>query len=133
MGLPVGQKLLALRESKGLTQREFADLVGVTEPTVSRWETTKFNPDRQTLERVADALDVQPGYLTEPGIPELDALSPVEVAILESYRLFLLELDPRGRRLARRYARSLDLPISPRTREGWRQLHAFIQGARRSR
>src|SRR2546430_10041916 len=116
MGLRVGQKISALREAKGWTGREFADLVGVTEATVSRWETTRFNPDRQTLERVADVLDVQPGYLTEPGIPELDALSPIEVAIRESYRLFLVELDPRSRRRARRYARSLDIPIAPRTR-----------------
>jgi putative transcriptional regulator len=33
-----GKKFMSLRESLGLTQRQIADTVGVTDQTVSNWE-----------------------------------------------------------------------------------------------
>jgi transcriptional regulator with XRE-family HTH domain len=131
MGLSVGRKISALRLAKGWTGAQLADLVGVTEATVSRWETVRFNPDRETFEKVVEVLDVHPGYLSDKGVAELDDLKPAEVAIHESFRMFLEELSPASRRRAEHYRNGLDIPIAPRTREGWRQLHAFLEATRR--
>ena len=40
--MSVGMNIRTLREMKELTQQEFADLLGVTKETVSRWETGKM-------------------------------------------------------------------------------------------
>ena len=47
-----------LRESKGLTQTELAERLGVSSKTVSKWETAKGLPDITLLEPLAQALDV---------------------------------------------------------------------------
>jgi transcriptional regulator with XRE-family HTH domain len=39
-------KILALRQSLGLTQAEFGSLVGVQAGTISRWEAGKCAPER---------------------------------------------------------------------------------------
>ncbi len=40
-----GATIKQLRESKGLTQTELADQLGVSSKTVSKWETAKGLPD----------------------------------------------------------------------------------------
>ena len=44
-----------IRQKQGLTQSEFAKLVGVTVRTISRWETGKAKPT-QAIQRVLDSL-----------------------------------------------------------------------------
>lgn len=41
----IGQKLLELRKSKGLSQEEVADKLNVTRQTISKWETNQSTPD----------------------------------------------------------------------------------------
>jgi len=46
------------RKEKGLTQRELADLLGVTDRAVSKWERAKSFPDVSMLQPLADVLDI---------------------------------------------------------------------------
>jgi transcriptional regulator with XRE-family HTH domain len=39
----------------GLSQEAFAEVAGVSQPTVSRWETGEFEPNRDELPRIRDA------------------------------------------------------------------------------
>lgn len=48
----------ALREKKGLTQNQLADLINVSDKTVSKWETAKGLPDITLIEPLASALGV---------------------------------------------------------------------------
>ena len=43
-----------LRRSKGLTQQQFADLLGVTKGTVARWETNKVKPSPLAIKMLID-------------------------------------------------------------------------------
>lgn len=47
-----------LREKKKLTQTQLADILGVSDKTVSKWETAKGLPDITLLEPIAKALGV---------------------------------------------------------------------------
>ena len=47
-----------LREKKGLTQTELADILGVSSKAVSKWETAKGLPDISLIEPLANALSV---------------------------------------------------------------------------
>ena len=53
-----GVVIKALREKKGITQAELADLIGVSGKAVSKWETGKGFPDIVLLEPLAAALGV---------------------------------------------------------------------------
>ena len=47
-----------LREKKGLTQAELAQQIGVSDKTVSKWETAKGLPDISLISSLAEALGV---------------------------------------------------------------------------
>lgn len=53
-----GVTIKRLREKKGLTQTELADILGVSSKAVSKWETAKGLPDISLLEPLANALSV---------------------------------------------------------------------------
>lgn len=53
-----GAMIKSLREKSRLTQLQLADRLGVSDKTVSKWETGKGYPDITLLEPVADALSV---------------------------------------------------------------------------
>ena len=53
-----GQTIKNLRERKGITQAQLADMLGVSSKTVSKWETAKGLPDITLIEPLANALSV---------------------------------------------------------------------------
>lgn len=52
----IGQKISSLRKEKGLTQKELADKLCVTDKTVSKWETGVNFPDIAIFEKLATEL-----------------------------------------------------------------------------
>ena len=53
-----GATIKNLREKKGITQAQLADVLGVSSKTVSKWETAKGLPDITLMEPLAKALSV---------------------------------------------------------------------------
>ncbi|MBQ6394771.1 MAG: helix-turn-helix domain-containing protein [Atopobiaceae bacterium] len=53
-----GALIAELRAQKGMTQRQLADTLLVSDKAVSRWETGRGMPDIGNIEALADALDV---------------------------------------------------------------------------
>ena len=41
----IGAQIAALRRTKGLTQEQLAEMLGVSAPAVSKWETDSSYPD----------------------------------------------------------------------------------------
>ena len=59
----MGEKIRALREAKGLSQKELAEALGVDPSSVCYWESGKNEPTIFNLRRLADILGVTPGEL----------------------------------------------------------------------
>lgn len=53
-----GSAIKSLREAKGLTQSELADIIGVSDKAVSKWETARGLPDISLIEPLSQALGV---------------------------------------------------------------------------
>lgn len=53
-----GNAIKTLREKKKYTQKQLADLLGVSDKAVSKWETQKGLPDISLLEPLSEALSV---------------------------------------------------------------------------
>ncbi len=64
----IGQTIKDLRRSKKLSQTDFAKIVGVSQTTVTAWETGKAEPSSSAITRIADYFDVSTDYLL--GRPE---------------------------------------------------------------
>lgn len=63
-----GETIVLLRKEKGMTQKDLADKLGVTDKVVSRWETGKNYPDIETLKKLAEVLDVSVNELLQGDI-----------------------------------------------------------------
>ncbi|MGN1373140.1 MAG: helix-turn-helix domain-containing protein [Candidatus Coproplasma sp.] len=56
--LPIGEFIAKARKEKGLTQREVADILGISNRTVSAWEQGRAYPDILSLYQLAEILGV---------------------------------------------------------------------------
>ena len=56
--IKTGQFIAAMRKSRGLTQEELGERLGVTNKTVSRWETGKYMPDIDKLQELSSLLGI---------------------------------------------------------------------------
>lgn len=54
----IGEFVAVLRKEKGLTQQELGDLLGVTNKTVSRWETGKYMPDLSVIPDLCEMFNI---------------------------------------------------------------------------
>lgn len=53
------EKLVETRKAKAMTQKELADLAGVSQQAISRLELEKHIPKMDTLIRLLDSLDLE--------------------------------------------------------------------------
>ena len=54
----IGKKISAIRKEQGMTQRELAEKIHVTDKSVSKWETGTHFPDIAIMEDLARALGI---------------------------------------------------------------------------
>lgn len=59
----LSKRLKTLREEKGLTQQQLADVVNLSQQTIGHYEVGRANPDTITLQKLADILDCTVDYL----------------------------------------------------------------------
>jgi len=97
-----GAFIAQLRKELGLTQKELADKLNVTDKAVSKWETGKGFPDVKLLEPLAQALGVSLVELIQCRRQETDSLT-----VAEAEQVVTQALDQSERTTARRYLRLL--------------------------
>lgn len=64
----IGNFIANLRKKKGLTQLELANLLNVSDKTISKWETGRSVPDVLLLTKLSEVLDVSVNELLNGGI-----------------------------------------------------------------
>ena len=57
-----GERIKKLRKSKGVTQRELADRLGISEQAISKWEKNLSNPSTKNLLQIAKIFGVSISY-----------------------------------------------------------------------
>ena len=95
-----GEKLLTLRISRGLsTQAELAQLLGVKQQTVSRWEAGSSRPRASEISKLAallqvnaDTLSHAAGYASEVAGISIDRPLPLAALTSDSFEFFSLDL-----------------------------------------
>ncbi len=68
MDFNFAEKLAAVRQERGLTQKQLADRLGVTAQAVSKWETSSSLPDLEMLRRIVQTLECSADFLLEHGV-----------------------------------------------------------------
>lgn len=74
---PFGENLRKIRNSRGMSQEEFADLLGTSKQVISRYETAQRSPKVSTVAEYAEKLGVSISELTgDPLSSVRSAFSP---------------------------------------------------------
>ncbi|MBD5395115.1 MAG: helix-turn-helix domain-containing protein [Lachnospiraceae bacterium] len=74
----VADRIQSLRKSKGISQEELADQIGVSRQAVSKWESEQSTPDIEKIILLSDYFEVTTDYLLK-GIepkPDLEVKKP---------------------------------------------------------
>ena len=61
--MTIADRILTLRKSKGMSQEELADAVGVSRQAVSKWESEQATPDLEKVVIMSDIFEVTTDYL----------------------------------------------------------------------
>lgn len=78
-----GKNLKSFRKLKGLSQEKFAELIGVDTSTLSKIECCKSYPNRSTIEKIIDILNIPPYLLYVTNEDDFD----IEKAYIETIEL----------------------------------------------
>ena len=71
MPIYFGDKIREARKAAGLTQRQLAEKVNVSNTSISNWEKNLSRPDPDTIQHLCWALNVQPNYFFSIGISSI--------------------------------------------------------------
>lgn len=80
MDFNFAEKLAAVRQERGMTQKQLADRLGVTAQAVSKWETGSSLPDLEMLRRMVQMLECSADFLLEH---EVSGDSRVDMMLME--------------------------------------------------
>ena len=64
--MELGNNIKKFRKTKGLTQKELANLIGLTASTITKYENNSLEPNMNTLQNIANALDTTVISLLSP-------------------------------------------------------------------
>ncbi len=85
--------LSLLREEKHISQAKLGEIIGVTQPTINKYENHDNQPDYDTLKKLADYFETSVDFLIghtdirrkiEPTEPH--SLNETEAALVDSFR-----------------------------------------------
>lgn len=62
MGVFFGDRIREGRKAAGLTQRQLADRLGVSNTSISNWEKGLSRPDADMIQKMCEILCLQPNY-----------------------------------------------------------------------
>lgn len=66
--MDIGTKIRNERNHQGLSQKELAKRVGISEPAIRNYELGNRIPSEKVLEKIADALDISPFVISNPSL-----------------------------------------------------------------
>ena len=106
----IRETLKELRNNKGISQREFAQMLGISQQTVGSWEVGRTEPDNTMLKQIAKYFNVSIDYLLDndggTGTPPLNA---EQAELIAEYDALNDDLNDEGRGLIRGMIGSLRL------------------------
>ena len=109
--MKIGEKIKRARKTKGMTQEELGNIVGVQKSAIAKYESGRVvNIKRSTLQKIASALNIRPSELIFEESPKESASFHVKIisdlelmAALKDY----YKLDEPNQKIVRDLIRNL--------------------------
>ena len=89
--MKISEKLQLIRNIKGINKKEFAELTGVAQSTITRYESGDREPDYSFLKILFEKLDVNPNWIFFDELPQINYVD--ELAVSNENRQLLIDLN----------------------------------------
>ncbi len=76
--MSIADRILTLRKSKGMSQEQLAEAMGVSRQAVSKWESEQASPDPEKIVILSEIFGVTTDYLLKGTEPEKEAEKTTE-------------------------------------------------------
>lgn len=76
--MPISENIKQLRERYGITQKELAEIAGVTDKAVSTWEIGINEPRMGAIQKIADHFCIKKSDIIEENGMQLSKKSPID-------------------------------------------------------
>ena len=85
----LGKRIKEVRKSKGLTQEQVAEIIGMEPASLSNIENGRYYPTSDNLEKIINVLGVKPSelYSFEHLAPEPELISEMNEAMQNDFKL----------------------------------------------
>ncbi|APM41325.1 hypothetical protein BS101_18390 [Clostridium kluyveri] len=93
--MSVGKNIKKYRKSKNLTQKQLAQKIGVIPVTITRYENNKREPNIDTLNEIAKALDVPVYELIGESLRNPESFNDMDLSLVPTNKL-IEELNKRN-------------------------------------
>lgn len=85
----LGKRLIKLRKKKNLSQKDAAELIGISNANLSRYEKEERTPNQEMITNLAKFYNVSPSYLlfgeNKPYLDFLQDITEEEANLLKDY------------------------------------------------
>lgn len=95
----IGSKIRELRREKMWNQRDLANAIGMSDHTISLWETGRMRPSKNAIKEMAKLFDVPVEYLTNDGAGKSKDGSEEATALLKVAENEINQLKEENQRL----------------------------------
>ena len=86
MAYEIGEKIKLYREDRNLSQKDFAQKIGVSNSRVSNWEQGINRPDVDFVKKICEVLNVSPSELLDIHL-DTEELTEHEKLLIRNYRI----------------------------------------------
>src|SRR6478735_3808036 len=119
--LKYGDRIALLREKRGLTQEELSIKIGISRASLSHYETSRREPDYETINKIANFFNVSIDYL-------LGRTNLQQTVLDEDVRGFVENLDLTDESILQKF--SLTVDGKKLSSEEARRFIAFVRAER---
>ena len=77
----LGSRIARLRKEKGITQQQLADMIYVTDKTISSWESNRTEPNLEMIIKISEVLEESTGYLIYGDNPKNDIETEIKIKL----------------------------------------------------
>ncbi|GGI46035.1 hypothetical protein GCM10008018_15110 [Paenibacillus marchantiophytorum] len=99
--LKYGDRIAQLREKRGLTQEELSNKIGISRAALSHYETSRREPDYETINKFANFFNVTVDYL-------LGRTDQPEMVLDRDVREFVEHLDLTDESILKKFSLTVD-------------------------
>tara|TARA_Y100000592_G_C5304450_1_gene237029 strand:- start:60 stop:410 length:351 start_codon:yes stop_codon:yes gene_type:complete len=91
--MTIGKEIKEFRKANNLNQKEFAEMIGISSVSVSRWESGKDTPSKQNRKRIKDVIYNKVGSSPQEEEQIIRKVEEVVIITFESGHMIAVDKD----------------------------------------